>query len=235
MKLILPGDPIAQIRMRYSGRNGIGRMYDPRAKEKTLIKSVIKDQWIGESVLHNPRVSFVFHMPIPKSIPKKLIAIYQSGMLKHEKKPDVDNLVKLYLDCMDTMVFDGDQSVCLGPCVKLYHPYPKTLIIINETEAILSPLEVDLCTWFALFGRESGRCSDSETASLDGFYTPDALIPVLSHDMFYPQQAWPSSETTPLARDILALSESRLREARSHKAASGSPAPLAPSSSAASP
>lgn len=146
MKLIIPGEPVCQIRMKYSGRNGIGRIYDPREKQKREIKSIIGNKIGGHPLFSHPRISFVFHMPIPKSIPKRLLPIYHSGLLKHEKKPDVDNFVKLYLDCMDTLLFEGDQKVQLGPSVKLYHPHPKTIVLLNETTQILSHLEVDLLT-----------------------------------------------------------------------------------------
>jgi len=191
MKIILPGVPISQIRMRFSGRNGIGRVYDPREKQKREIKKDIalqnsKTNLIGGFT--HPRVSFIFHMPIPSSIPKRLQALYCSGLLKHEKKPDTDNFIKLYLDCMDGIIFDGDQKVSLGPAVKLYHPYPKTIIIINETQEILSPLEVDPATWYTLFSKESGKCSSAEMVSLPDFYTPDRLEPYIFACNSYPVQ-----------------------------------------------
>lgn len=159
MKIVLPGEPIAQIRMRYSGRNGVGRIYDPREKEKRKLKADILDK-IGDSpLLNHPFVSFIFHMPIPKSVPKRLLPLYQSGFLKHEKKPDCDNFVKLYLDCLDSIIFDGDQKVTLGSCVKLYHQEPKTIIMLSETKEILTPQELDPSTALFLFGEEYGKCS----------------------------------------------------------------------------
>ena len=192
MKIILPGVPISQIRMRFSGRNGIGRVYDPREKQKREIRKEIASQNSNNNLIGSyahPRVSFVFHMPIPSSVPKRLYNVYSSGLLKHEKKPDADNFIKLYLDCMDGIIFDGDQKVSLGPAVKLYHPYPKTIIIINETEEILSPLEVDPATWYTLFSKESGKCSSAEMASLPYFYTPDRLEPCISACSSYPVQS----------------------------------------------
>lgn len=181
MKIILDGIPLAQGRMKFSSRGGFGRLYDPNEKAKNALKEQIKVLWDWDFVEH-PRVSFIFHMPIPKSIPKKLLSLYQSGLLKHEKKPDVDNFIKLYLDCMTEIVFRGDQQVQLGFAIKLYHPHPKTIIIINETSPALSRLEIDPLTWMALFGKECGRCSSSEMASLPGFYTPDDLAPSQSDD-----------------------------------------------------
>lgn len=151
MQIILPGKPLAQIRMKFSSKGGFGRIYDPRAKDKARISGEIKT-WKDKALhqvrfLEHPRVCFVFHTPIPASTPKKLLAIYRSGLLKDERKPDVDNYIKLYLDCLDKILFDGDQKVMLGPCVKLYHPEPKTIIFINELSATLTPGEVDQGMW----------------------------------------------------------------------------------------
>ncbi len=191
MRIVLDGDPVSQIRMKFSGRNGIGRVYDPRQKIKALIKCIVKEQWHDVPQFAHPRVSFIFHMAIPKSTPKKLLPLYNSGLLKHEKKPDSDNIVKLYLDCMTGSCFEGDEKVQIGYAVKLYHPHPKTIIIVNEMRETLSPLEVDPATFLLLSG-ESGKCSSSEMLSLPGFYTPDLLVPSLSANMTYPQQTVPS-------------------------------------------
>ncbi len=82
-------------------------------------------------------------MPIPKAISKKTLLSLQEGLTKHIKKPDIDNFLKLYLDCMDKTCFDGDQKVSLGSCIKLYHMQPKTIILIEEMQPVLSQQEVD--------------------------------------------------------------------------------------------
>ena len=199
MKLIIPGEPIAQIRMKYSGRNGIGRIYDTRQKQKKELKSFIADKFSNNNCFHHPRVSFVFHMSIPKNIPKYLLPVYQSGLLKHEKKPDVDNFVKLFLDCLDEICFQGDQKVSLGNCLKLYHPYPKTIVIISETEQTLTPLEVDPVIWQALFSEESDKCSFFEKASLPYFYSLKELERWQSHYNSFLAEKIPASLKSPPA------------------------------------
>lgn len=143
MKIIIPGIPVPQARMKHSNARGFVTTYDPKAKEKKLIRHILDDH--KSSLAFNyPRISFLFHMPIPKSIRKKDIDLYHSGKLKHDKKPDVDNLIKLYLDCLDGIVIQGDQKVSLGPCIKVYHPKPKTVMWINETTHKLNPWELDV-------------------------------------------------------------------------------------------
>ncbi len=150
MKLILPGIPISQSRMKFSRFGGFVKVYDPNEKQKKVIKQVIQHLFESHQKFEHPKISFVFHLPILKSIPKKLLPSFTLGFVRHEKKPDVDNFIKLYLDCLDGICFDGDQKVSLGDSVKLYHPHPKTIIIITEMQELLNPLEVDILTRNAL-------------------------------------------------------------------------------------
>lgn len=142
MRIIIPGIPVPQARMKHSNRRGFVSTYDPKAKEKASIRHLLQALYTVDSFAY-PRVSFLFCMPIPASTAKKQRELYESGTLKHVKKPDVDNLIKLYLDCLDGIVIQGDQKVSLGPCLKVYHPEPKTIVWINETTHKLSPWELD--------------------------------------------------------------------------------------------
>lgn len=128
--------------MRHSNFRGFVTTYDPNAKDKRLIRHFLQP-YLLNSPIGWPRICFTFYMPIPKSIRKKDVELYNSGILKHDKKPDVDNLIKLYLDCLDGIILDGDQKVSLGPCIKLYDPNPRTVIQIYETTQKLEPWEVD--------------------------------------------------------------------------------------------
>lgn len=86
-------------------------------------------------------------MPIPKSLSKRDREEANSGSLKHVKKPDVDNLVKLYLDVLSGIVFDDDNRVSLGQAIKVYSPSPKTIIYIEETQRMISNDEIYDGTW----------------------------------------------------------------------------------------
>jgi Holliday junction resolvase RusA-like endonuclease len=139
VKITLPGIPVPQARIRLSKWG----TYDPNAKQKKHIRELLMCK-AGLHMFSHPRISFLFHFPIPKAIKKSERALYESGLLKHEKKPDTDNLVKLYLDCIDGIYLVGDQKVSLGPCVKTYHTDPKTIIWITETTQLLQAWELDL-------------------------------------------------------------------------------------------
>lgn len=142
MKIIIPGIPVSQARMRYFLRGGIVRIFDPNAKDKTTARKHI-EPYRGIEEFQYPRVSAIFQMPIPASTSKKDRIMYESGLCKHTKKPDVDNCIKFLLDVLDDIVFFGDQQVSLGPCIKLYHTEPKTIVYINETNQYVEPWELD--------------------------------------------------------------------------------------------
>lgn len=158
MKIVIPGIPIPQPRLRHFTRGGFARVYDPSTKQKNDIKDYLATVSDGQMFNH-PRMCFIFHMPIPESIPKRDLELYQSGLLKHEKKPDIDNLIKLYLDCLDNIFLEGDQKVSLGPCVKVYHMEPKTIIYITDETRSLTPWEI---AGFYPFSLECDTHSSSE-------------------------------------------------------------------------
>lgn len=136
--------PIPQPRLRLFNRGGKSLVFDPSSRDKDRIREYLR----CKAVLHDynyPRVSFIFYMPIPTNTSKKSLPKYRSGVLKHDKKPDVDNLIKLYLDCLDGTVFMRDQKIALGSAIKLYGEHPKTVVYICETSEIMQPGEADRC------------------------------------------------------------------------------------------
>ncbi len=64
------------------------------------------------------------------------------SVLKHVKKPDVDNLIKLYLDVLTGLAFADDNCVSIGSAVKVYGLKPRTEIYIEETTEIVTLEEV---------------------------------------------------------------------------------------------
>lgn len=154
MKIILEGDPVQQKRMKTSRRGGFIQIYDPSAKEKKVIREEIKKQSDLE-IFDHPHISFLFYMPIPKNTSKKLLKSFADERVKQEKKPDVDNLIKLYLDCLDGILFEGDQKVSLGCCIKIYSSRPRTVILLQESTQMVSPGELDDLTRVEVFGELS--------------------------------------------------------------------------------
>lgn len=90
---------------------------------------------------------FWFYMPIPKSMSKRDRVDAVKGHLKHVKKPDVDNLVKLYLDVLSGTALADDNAVSLGTAIKVYSSHPRVEIYIEETGKNVTMNEVWEGTW----------------------------------------------------------------------------------------
>lgn len=189
MKIIIPGVPVPQARMRHSNFRGFVTTYDPNAKQKKGIRAFL-EQFRQYLPFDYPRISFLFHMPVLKSTKKKDLGLYNSGFLKHDKKPDIDNLIKLYLDVLDGIVIFGDQKVSLGPCLKVYGSEPKTIIWIHETYKIMQLHELDLVfADVSEFGRQYFFPKDC---------LPDSDNPELLTPVQFPHNLHPPHEVSPL-------------------------------------
>jgi len=141
MKIIIPGIPVSQARMRTRRCKSFNLTYDPCAKEKEKIRLYLR-ALTANDFFHYPRINFLFEMPIPKSTSKKDTTKFKNHMIKHVKKPDIDNLIKLYLDCLDGIIITGDQKVSLGFAIKIYSETPKTIIWVQETPEYITQSEI---------------------------------------------------------------------------------------------
>lgn len=157
MKIIIPGDPEEQARMRFFMRYGRPNVYDPRKKEKDAFKrflrAYISKNYEGYQFPRNPKISFYFYCSIPISMSKKLRWYAERGLLRKRTRPDADNYVKLYLDCMNEILLEDDSHASIGDADKFFHAEPKTVIYIDECDEILNipideiPHFSESCEW----------------------------------------------------------------------------------------
>jgi Holliday junction resolvase RusA-like endonuclease len=72
-------------------------------------------------------------MPIPKGTSKKkIIEMTENLTIHHTKKPDIDNLVKFSMDCLNGIAWEDDKQVISLSSYKYYSLKPRTEIIIEE-------------------------------------------------------------------------------------------------------
>jgi Holliday junction resolvase RusA-like endonuclease len=132
MIIKIDGIPKPQKRHRHTRQ---GRVYDPSKKDKMSL--------IAELLLTSPKTPFkkplmiklLFSMPRPKS---HFRTGKFKGVLKDtapdyaSKKPDIDNLTKIVLDCMEKSgYFKNDSQVVMLQAEKVYGE-PFTEIFISE-------------------------------------------------------------------------------------------------------
>lgn len=98
----------------------VGHMYDPNKAEKQIVKRIIASQlpkgWVKPEGAIS--IDYYFYMPIPKSY-KNIKPHYP-----HIKKPDLDNMEKMYSDCMNDLVFKDDSQIYSSHSVKIYSDKP---------------------------------------------------------------------------------------------------------------
>ncbi len=114
-------------------------MYDPSSKDKKEIIKELQKNIPKVPLKSDISVELYFHMPYPK---KWYRTGKYAGILKdnapffHVIKPDVDNLAKIYLDCMNKIIYNDDSQIVHLEVFKMYSEEPKTIIKIRESNEI---------------------------------------------------------------------------------------------------
>lgn len=135
LEIEIDGPPIAWKRpghksIRTQDKN-LAIIYDRQKKEKEAVRWQIKSQYKEEKLAVSLLIDLTFRMPIPKSTSTPLRNQMLNGMINHMKKPDIDNLTKFILDCMNDLVFADDSQICILYSRKVYSSVPSTLIRIK--------------------------------------------------------------------------------------------------------
>lgn len=121
---MVEGQPIPQRRTRWSGHH----MYDEQKEDKERIGNLLAEQHGILSPYAGPlSVRFSFFMRIPRILKKK--------SPWHTSRPDLDNLVKFYLDiCVNEGIIKDDSQVCELYIVKQFNRDCRTEFTIQELE-----------------------------------------------------------------------------------------------------
>ncbi len=150
MQIIIPGDPIPKARHRSCIVAGKISTYDSQHKEKkktiSFLKKFINQIQDGEdlelqkdleSVLSADHfeVHMTFYLKIPQSSSKKKQDLMAKNDLKHASRPDLDNLIKMILDCANTIIWPDDKQIVKISAEKRFSRVPFTLLHIFGTNA----------------------------------------------------------------------------------------------------
>lgn len=127
--IVVKGDPISKKRPRFARIKGFVRTYDAQSEEKKTVITLLKSQ-IKELITGDVHMKLTFYVRIPKSYTKKRTLLCISGEEKPTKKPDLDNYVKFYLDCLNGIAWKDDSQVVDIVASKRYVEVPRTEIEI---------------------------------------------------------------------------------------------------------
>lgn len=132
--IVVLGKPIAKKRPRFARRGKFVVTYNDQQTEEGRFLFEVQKQWNRMPLLGAIKIDLRFFMPIPASTSKKQTALMEGGAVPHTKKPDIDNLIKFVLDCLNGVVFNDDSQIVKISGSKVYHPYPGTEILLDFVE-----------------------------------------------------------------------------------------------------
>lgn len=130
----ITGVPKAKGRPKFARMGNYVRTYTP--KDTIVYENLVKleyerqceDMYFDDSPL---RAMLIAYFPIPKSISKRKREEMNAGVIKHDKKPDCDNLAKSILDALNGIAFNDDSQICVLTVHKLYSDEPRVDVTIE--------------------------------------------------------------------------------------------------------
>lgn len=130
ISLDLFGTPIASARPRFNFKTKSAYEDPTQSKLKEGAKWQLRSQYREEPLGCPVSVDITFYLPIPQSASKPKQRQMLHGVLHHISKPDIDNLQKFVLDCLNGIVIEDDRRVIEIRARKIYSTKPGTLIRI---------------------------------------------------------------------------------------------------------
>jgi Holliday junction resolvase RusA-like endonuclease len=136
----IPGNPIAKKRPRFAtmkrGNKSFSMAYNSQKTEEGRVLFEFQKH-PGRGIMKGPLFAFFkFYVSRPKShfgTGRNEGRLKKSAPLYHIIKPDVDNLVKFYLDVMEGEVFENDKQVISVTAFKFYtEEDPFTEIVLQD-------------------------------------------------------------------------------------------------------
>lgn len=139
MKIIIPGEPIAKKRPRFSNAGKFARAYDCQDKEKKHQKKHLMTNVILQDLPENDLkavysshldVSLSYHMSVPDSasLPQKNLKLWG---FEFPMRKDIDNLCKWTLDICNGLIWQDDQQIVRLTASQSYNSSPCTVMTVT--------------------------------------------------------------------------------------------------------
>jgi Holliday junction resolvase RusA-like endonuclease len=129
------GEPVAKGRPRFSTRGKFPVAYTP---EKTKayefeVGMMALAAMGGTKPLEGALEAFIYiTYAVPESYSKKRLEACLSGLEKHTKRPDLDNVIKSLIDGMDKIVFFNDSQITSIHATKVYGEVAKAEVMVRQ-------------------------------------------------------------------------------------------------------
>lgn len=135
LRFTVTGEPRGKGRPRFNPRNPNSR---PRTPEDTLayenligweFRSQCRDRFPEKEPLE---MLIRAYYAIPSSESKKKKALMEQGEIRPTKKPDIDNVVKVYADALNHLAYHDDAQVVKIVCEKYYSNEPRVEVRLSS-------------------------------------------------------------------------------------------------------
>lgn len=129
------GTPVGKGRPKFARRGNFVSTYTPTKTRdyEDLIKAAARQAMGSSDPLKTPVAAYIYiTVPIPQSYPKKRFKACLEGLERPCKKPDIDNIIKAYLDSMNEIVYDDDTQVVSLHSTKVYGTVGLVEVLIKE-------------------------------------------------------------------------------------------------------
>jgi Holliday junction resolvase RusA-like endonuclease len=136
IQLSLYGNPVPKARARTVRTGSSIHSYDPQQKLKEGCKWQLRSQYVEPLLTCPIRIDLLFRLPIPKATSGIRKRQMINGVFFHIKKPDIDNLTKFVLDCLNGIVFEDDSQIVDLCAKKVFSVEPGTLIRIASASLV---------------------------------------------------------------------------------------------------
>ena len=132
IEFTIPGVPIAKKRPRFARRGKFVTTYNDQQTEEgrwlLCARKELRKNGLAAPLDVPVALWINFYMPIPKSATKRQLREIEEHP-KHYRKPDIDNLLKFSLDCLNGELFKDDSLIWSVTALKGYHAEPGTYIM----------------------------------------------------------------------------------------------------------
>ena len=129
------GTPIGKGRPKFARRGNFVSTYTPTKTRdyETLIAEAARLAMSTAEPLKTPVAAYIYiTVPIPQSYSKKRSKACLDGSERPCKKPDIDNIVKAFLDSMNGIVYDDDTQVVSLHSTKRYGSVGMVEVLVKE-------------------------------------------------------------------------------------------------------
>ena len=131
------GDPKGKGRPRFSRAGKFTRVYTDKQTldYEAVIKFFAAEAMGSTDMLETPVSVFLYiRHAVPQSYSKKRTEACLSGLEQPCKKPDIDNIVKTFLDGMNGAIFKDDTQVVDLHVKKVYSAVPGVDVMVMEVK-----------------------------------------------------------------------------------------------------